>query len=575
MSVILGIVNKRVHSGFDEDTLSGFRDCLSLGGQRKVYSLDCGKAMFYCADHPDVNQNLIARDERNAQVTVFGGRILEYRGADKAAFSCKPWVDPALFCLEGFSQSGVSFLKGLNGTFGVALWDKRKERLILAGDTFGLYPLFYYDSNEIFIFCSEYQPILKYKELKPVLDPQAVAKYFIFGAVMGERTLIKGVLRLPPASALTLKDGLAGIDAYEHVDIHIQRDRPKGYFIERFEDRLRHVVTSGLSRFDIDHCDLSGGLDTRFILGLIPVGAAQGLKFITYMNAYLDEKTDRNVICAKRLSRQFKLRHNVIAGTKPVDFSPYFFERIRYVETNNPALSGRGGGEFLGGEFIKIYNQFFRPSNDPGQLRRQLLGYFSKRFVNSLGCLEDLLVRRLNSKEALARENTVFLSSVELIFRSFLSSLYYGSFRGTAFTCPWECFLGTEFSPFTDKEFLKLIAITPPEYLMDYGLYIAILKRHHRNLLKLPYFSCACRHPGIRHFGPGRHTFMRKENRHIKFINTCIKDPDAWVKQNLICRQKAKSHLRYYHSVRDLFDQKMYELAKVTDFQAWLNYIKN
>ena len=54
--------------------------------------------------------------------------------------------------LHLYEEEGVGFIKRLNGQFAFALFDKRKEQLLIARDQVGIAPLFYTIPNDLFIF---------------------------------------------------------------------------------------------------------------------------------------------------------------------------------------------------------------------------------------------------------------------------------------------------------------------------------------------------------------------------------------------------------------------------------------
>jgi asparagine synthase (glutamine-hydrolysing) len=62
-----------------------------------------------------------------------------------------------------YEEHGVDFIIKLRGIFAIALFDKRKNKLVLARGRMGTKPLFYAISCRSIIFCSE----LKFDYFKP------------------------------------------------------------------------------------------------------------------------------------------------------------------------------------------------------------------------------------------------------------------------------------------------------------------------------------------------------------------------------------------------------------------------
>ncbi len=64
--------------------------------------------------------------------------------------------------LYAYQEYGTGFVHKLLGMFGIAIWDDRKQRLILARDRIGIKPLYYTYASGSFIFGSEIKSILQH-----------------------------------------------------------------------------------------------------------------------------------------------------------------------------------------------------------------------------------------------------------------------------------------------------------------------------------------------------------------------------------------------------------------------------
>src|SRR6202453_750316 len=76
--------------------------------------------------------------------------------------------------VHGYKQWGDDVLNHLNGMFGLAIWDVRRERLVLARDPFGIKLIYYkIDQNQLY-FGSEIRAVQSVTEERPDVDPNAL-----------------------------------------------------------------------------------------------------------------------------------------------------------------------------------------------------------------------------------------------------------------------------------------------------------------------------------------------------------------------------------------------------------------
>ncbi len=88
------------------------------------------------------------------------------------------------------------FLK-FKGMFALAIWDPKREQLLIARDRFGEKPLYYLFANDTLYFASELKVITRFSESLE-LDPYSINDYFYWGYISSPNCLIKGVKKLKP-----------------------------------------------------------------------------------------------------------------------------------------------------------------------------------------------------------------------------------------------------------------------------------------------------------------------------------------------------------------------------------------
>lgn len=186
--------------------------------------------------------------------------------------AARPHDTDEAWLLALYEQYGLEFARHLDGAFVCAIWDGPQQRLVIANDRFGLYPLYYATQNQRLIFAPEVKALVCDRGLRKQLDHTALAQYMRFQHLLGVRTFFDDVRLLAPASRLVcdLTTAACRLDSYwSFADIP---ERP-GVGFEEATEEVGRLLRQAVRRCSEDHYRpgvyLSGGLDSRLILGLI------------------------------------------------------------------------------------------------------------------------------------------------------------------------------------------------------------------------------------------------------------------------------------------------------------------
>jgi len=214
-----------------------------------------------------------------------------------------------------YEEHGGGALAYLRGMFALALWDKRRGRLLLARDRFGQKPLYYDMDRKVFVFASEIKAILAHPDVPRVSrfatdDRRALAEYLSFGYVPTPETAFVGIKTLPPAMTLgvdysgALQEGrywqaprLAPPDPSAQTSAYI------GGLREQLEEavKLRLVSDVPLGAF------LSGGLDSSLIVALMRKHSNAGIK--TFSIGFEGDDSFDETPHAERVARHLNTEH--------------------------------------------------------------------------------------------------------------------------------------------------------------------------------------------------------------------------------------------------------------------------
>ena len=195
--------------------------------------------------------------------------------------------------VHAYEQYGERFVQHLSGQFALALWDVRRQRLLLARDRVGIRPLFYARIGGRLLFGSEVKSILAVAPEAAALDEQGLAQVFTFWGTVGERTVFRDVRSLAAGHMLIVERGAERLEHY--WDWSFPRGQGRTDLTldeagERMHELLSKVVREQL-RSDVPvGAYLSGGLDSAGIAALAreAVGTLQTFS-ITFEDPEFDE----------------------------------------------------------------------------------------------------------------------------------------------------------------------------------------------------------------------------------------------------------------------------------------------
>ena len=143
-------------------------------------------------------------------VLIFNGEIYNFRELraelEAKGFSFRGHSDTEVL-LNLYLAEGEAMLSRLNGIFALAIWDKRKQSLLIARDALGVKPLYYAALNGCFAFASEIKALLHLVPQARELDVVSLHRYLSFLWCPGEGTPLKAVRKLLPGEAMWVCKG--------------------------------------------------------------------------------------------------------------------------------------------------------------------------------------------------------------------------------------------------------------------------------------------------------------------------------------------------------------------------------
>ena len=297
--------------------------------------------------------------------------------------------------LGAYREWGTDCLSHLNGMFAFALYDAGKKRLFLARDRVGEKPLFYSESAGAIRFASEIKGLLADPTQSRRIDPHALDCYLTSGYVPGERCILDGMRKLPPAHALVFDVGTGVSHRWRYWQLPAFDaagtlcDGDEGQMVEQLETHLEHAVRDRLVADVPVGILLSGGVDSSLITAMAIRSAPNVSTYTVRFPGFGQyDETDH----ARLIANHFGTRHvELEAETTSVDLLPLLARQFdepvidssmvptylvsRLIRRHcSVALGGDGGDELFGG--YSAYDRLLRMQRAvrpiPRVLRRAL-----------------------------------------------------------------------------------------------------------------------------------------------------------------------------------------------------------
>jgi asparagine synthase (glutamine-hydrolysing) len=267
-----------------------------------------------------------------------------------------------------YEQAGSGFPSRLRGKFGLAIWDRRNRRAVIARDRLGVKPLYHARVGDRMVFASELKGLLASGLVAPKLDLEALASYLTLGFVPAPRTLLTGVEKLRPGELLIVDSAGIHRERYWHFPPPLSDQpalSPREYaagLLDRLEESVRLRLMSDVPLGAM----LSGGLDSSLIVALMARHMTQPVK--TFSVGFREDKQGNELADARFVAGVFGADHHELElsfGDQQVDLDDLIWHldepiadlsalgllalsqlAARHVTV---ALSGQGADELFGG----------------------------------------------------------------------------------------------------------------------------------------------------------------------------------------------------------------------------------
>ena len=105
--------------------------------------------------------------------------------------------------IHQYEEDAERVVEKLHGMFAFAIWDKKKQQLLLARDRLGIKPLYYASTSRGLVFGSEIKSLFASGYLQPAFNEEVLPEFLSTRFVSGDDTFFQGVRKLLPGHVLT------------------------------------------------------------------------------------------------------------------------------------------------------------------------------------------------------------------------------------------------------------------------------------------------------------------------------------------------------------------------------------
>jgi asparagine synthase (glutamine-hydrolysing) len=324
---------------------------LSAGGHQPMFNEDETVAVVF-------NGELYNHLDLRSRLTVQGHR---FRGNSDTEV-----------LVHGYEQLGLAeMLRHIEGMFAFALYDRRRRRLFLARDGFGIKPLYVRRVGRQLSFGSEIRALARDGHGPLSVDPSFTQTYLRIGYVPSPGTAFLGIEKIQPGTfwEIDVDTGEARVERFYRLEPAALEDASQEALVERLRELLNASVRRHLMADVPTGLFLSGGLDSSALTVFANHHGAPPKTFSMGFSSTDQEDETRFAAAVARRSGNENVRIDlgpanlgdldpiVDALEEPLADSavlPLWYLCMGTATHVKVALSGEGGDEVLGG-----YGRYF------------------------------------------------------------------------------------------------------------------------------------------------------------------------------------------------------------------------
>lgn len=191
-------------------------------------------------------------------------------------------------------EESETFFSQIRGSYSCIIYDKKNDELFVYTDQLADKKIFFFDSNEKFIFSSRMNDIFKRVDKKEVdFDKESCVTLLTLGFMIDDHTLLKQIKKLAAGSFIKVKNNKACVKSYFKFNNDQTNFNSEEQIIEKLDELFRNSVKLQFEKdleYNYKHiASLSGGLDSRMVNFVASdLGYKEILNYTFSQSGYMD-----------------------------------------------------------------------------------------------------------------------------------------------------------------------------------------------------------------------------------------------------------------------------------------------
>jgi asparagine synthase (glutamine-hydrolysing) len=283
---------------------------------------------------------------------------------------------------EKYQSKSEEFLQDLSGSFRLALWDGKHQKLIVAVDPFATRPLYFLRSARELFFAPRISYFSAIADASREIDPNVLLFYLNHSFIPAPRTVFRDVSRLEPGCYLHWQGRRLGVHQYWDIryeeDSSLTEKNASELIRSEVERSLRSYVEAQSNSQQEVGAFLSGGTDSSTLVGLMTKVLGERVK--TFSVGFAEERYNEIEYARIAAARYNAKAHEYFVSAdealaalpmlaaefdEPFGNSSaiptYFCLRMAKENGVDVMLAGDGGDELFAGNERYLAERYFLP----------------------------------------------------------------------------------------------------------------------------------------------------------------------------------------------------------------------